>query len=395
MGISTLKKESAFGATLLITGCCIGAGMLGLPVVSALAGFIPSTCAMLLCYGFTTATGLLLLEATLWFDQRVNLLSIAHFAFGKIGKAITWFLFLFLFYCLFVAYMEGGGQLFHSFLAPLFNNTPVARGAGIFLCSALVGAIAYFGANAIDKMHRVLMMGLGAAFSVLICLGLPQGAASNLLHSNWISAVGTLPLLLICFGYQNLVPSLTYFLKRNVKALRFSIIVGNFIPFLLYFVWNYVVLGLIQDPHSASVAGSDMVTGLLGASQSPSVNLCVKMFSLFAILTSFIPNTMTFVDFLKDGIKLPSLSRSAYDLLILSIALVPPFVFTLFNPHLFLKALGFAGGFIDVLLFGILPAAIVYVGRYIKNIQGPYIMPGGRLSLLLIVLMSIGFLLLR
>src|SRR5690349_13326893 len=114
METSLAKRESAFGSTLLITGCCIGAGMLGLPVVSAMAGFLPSTLAMLLCYGFTTATGLLLLEATLWFDQKVNLLSIAQFAFGKIGKAVTWSLFLFLFYCLFVAYMDGGGQLFQS-----------------------------------------------------------------------------------------------------------------------------------------------------------------------------------------------------------------------------------------------------------------------------------------
>ncbi len=42
------KQGSAIGATLLITGCCIGAGMIGLPVVSAKAGFIPSMLAMLL-----------------------------------------------------------------------------------------------------------------------------------------------------------------------------------------------------------------------------------------------------------------------------------------------------------------------------------------------------------
>jgi len=394
MGMPIAKKESALGATLLVTGCCIGAGMLGLPVVSALAGFIPSNVAMLLCYGFTTATGLLLLEATLWFDQKVNLLSIAHFALGKLGKAITWSLFLFLFYCLFVAYIEGGGQLFSTFFSSLLSNPAVLRGAGIASCTALVGTIAYFGTRAIDKVHRVLMIGLGAAFSALICLAVPQIGLGNLLHSNWIAAVGTLPLLMICFGYQNLVPSLTYYLKKNVKNLRFAIIVGNFIPFLIYFIWNGAILGLISDPQSA-VAHSDIVTGLIDTSRSGSVELCVKAFSLFAILTSFLPNTMTFVDFLKDGLKLPALSQKTYDLLILGIALLPPLAFTFFNPHLFLKALGFAGGFIDVLLFGILPAAIVYVGRYIKKIQGPYTMPGGKISLVCIVLFSIGLLMLR
>src|ERR1700730_18015751 len=115
MTTMTLVKEgSSLEATFMIAGCCIGAGMIGLPVMSALAGFIPSSLAMLLCYFFATGTGLLILEATLWFDEKVNLISMAGFALGKAGKALTWFLFLFLFYCLFVAYIDGGGQLFSN-----------------------------------------------------------------------------------------------------------------------------------------------------------------------------------------------------------------------------------------------------------------------------------------
>jgi tyrosine-specific transport protein len=63
--LSLFHTNGKFGATLLITGCCIGAGMLGMPVMSALAGFIPTTVAMIACYVFTTITGLLILEATL------------------------------------------------------------------------------------------------------------------------------------------------------------------------------------------------------------------------------------------------------------------------------------------------------------------------------------------
>src|ERR1700747_1734821 len=106
MDAALTKEGNALGATLLITGCCIGAGMIGLPVMSAMAGFMPSTFAMLLCYFFATGTGPLILEATLWFDQKVNLSSMAGFALGKAGKALTWSLFLFLFYCLFVAYID-------------------------------------------------------------------------------------------------------------------------------------------------------------------------------------------------------------------------------------------------------------------------------------------------
>ena len=36
------KKGSVIGGMLLITGSCVGAGMLGLPIVTGLVGFFPS-----------------------------------------------------------------------------------------------------------------------------------------------------------------------------------------------------------------------------------------------------------------------------------------------------------------------------------------------------------------
>ena len=68
---------------------------------------------------------------------------------------------------------------------------------------------------------------------------------------------------------------------------------------------------------------------------------------------------------------------------------------TFYYPHLFLKALGFAGGFADVLLFGVLPVLIVGVGRYVKGVQGPYQVAGGKLFLGFILLLSVGVLLIK
>lgn len=36
------KRGSVLGGMLLIAGSCIGAGMLGLPIVTGLSGFFPS-----------------------------------------------------------------------------------------------------------------------------------------------------------------------------------------------------------------------------------------------------------------------------------------------------------------------------------------------------------------
>lgn len=396
METTLVKRENVISATLLVAGCSIGAGMIGLPVVSALAGFIPSTLAMILCYFFATGTGLLLVEATLWFDHKVNLVSLADFALGKFGKLVTWSLFLFLFYCLFVAYIEGGGQLFSGVLSAIFD-TPVSREVGILTCVSLVGASVYAGINAVSGMNRLFMLFLAASYCTLIILGAPHINSNQLLFIDWKATLTVIPILLVCFGYQNLVPTLTYYVKKDIQVVRFAIFVGNMIPFLVYFLWNFVILGLLPEDYSvlAKVAGqNEMVTGLLAqASQSQAVLVAVQTFSFFAILTPFMGNTLAFVDFLKDGLKMNS--QSKYNILIYALVLIPPMLLTLSYPHLFLKALGLVGGLADVMLFGILPVLIVYTGRYIKKVESSYQVAGGKLFLAAILFVSVSVLLIR
>lgn len=382
------KKESALGGILLIAGCCIGAGMLGLPVVSAMAGYIPSTLAMLLCCFFMGCTGLLILEASLYFDREVNLISIAGFVFGKAGKIGTGILFLAVFFCLMVAYTAAGGELFAHLL-----DIPAAAGVVAFI--APIGILLYLGARAVDHINRVLMAGLAASYIALIVLGTGNVDLSKLTYYNIGAALGTIPIMLVSFGYGNLVPGLTHYLNRNVKQLRLSIIIGSMIPLCIYLAWNTVILGLISnaDAISSEIAANkiEMVTGLLkSASGSSSVLLLANAFSIFAIITSFLTNGLSCIDFIKDGLNLSGTSKQR--LLLTSVILLPPTLFALVSPHLFLQALGYAGGFATVLLFGILPVAAVYKGRYITKVNAPYRAFGGKTLLAVIFFVSLTFL---
>jgi tyrosine-specific transport protein len=384
-----IKTKGALGATLLVTGCCIGAGMIGLPVMSALAGFIPSTFAMLFCYLFTTVTGLLLLEATLWFDHRVNLPSMVEFTLGKLGKAITLVLFLFLFYCLFVAYLDGGGALFSDILSSLFHHT-VSRELGILTCVSFVASLSYAGTKVVVGLNRGLLLGLVTSYLILVAIGLPNITRANLSYMDLKATFATIPILLICFGYQNLVPSLTYYLKKNVNAIRFAIIIGNLIPFFMYFLWNLVILGMTPVINTTHMQEVSIVTELLqGVSHSVSILFLVKAFSLFALMSSFLPNAISFVDFLKDGFRKTFHIEQNNNFLLYGLVFIPPLICTLVYPHLFLQALSFAGGFIDVLLFGVLPAAIILVGRNIKKMVGPYQVSGGNFTPVIIIGLSL------
>lgn len=383
--ISALKSNQTLGATLLVTSCCIGAGMIGLPVLSVLAGFMPSALAMLFCYFFTTTTGLLLLEATLWFQGEVNLLSIAEFALGKVGKFFTLLLFLFLFYCIFIAYLDGGGVLFSKLLSFLVRR-PVSRELGVIFCAFAVSTVTFAGARVIVGLNRVLLLGLIFSYCILVAMGSTQVEANNLRQVDWKAGLATVPLLLICFGYQNLVPSLTHYLQRKVRALRFAIIVGNLLPFFIYSIWNLVILGVLPRgvPYHA-----EMITELLqGGSRYFPVLLLVNAFSIFAIFNSFLPSALSFIDFLRDGMNPIIRTNPKGSWVIYVLVFMPPLFCTLSYPHLFLKALNFAGGFIDVLLFGVLPATVVLVGRYAKKATGPYQVAGGSVTPLLVLILA-------
>lgn len=390
-GMQKMRENTGLiGATLLISGCTIGAGMLGLPVVAAAAGFLPSTLAMILAYLFATATGLLLVEAALWFDEKVHLVSLSEDALGKFGKILSWSFFLFLFYCIFVAYIEGGGQIFSSFLGTLLGKN-ISRELGVFSCVFLVGSLSYFGTKAVSFLSRLFLLGLALSYGSLISLGLSHVEKEQLLYTNWKVSLATIPILFICFGYQNLVPTVIYYAKKNVSVIRKAILIGNFIPFLIYSLWNFVILGILEDPSpealSKIVNQGDMVTGLLEkASSSESVLFFANVFTFFAIVTPFMTNTIAFVDFFKDGFK--KIPKVQIEPLLYALVLVPPALCTLMFPHLFLSALSFAGGFIDAVLFGILPATIVWIGRYKKGQKGPYQFFGGKVSLSLVLLFS-------
>ena len=109
-------RGSVLGGSLLVAGTSIGGGMLALPVLTSMAGFLPSLVIYLLCWLFMASTGLLFLEISQWMKGEANIISMAEKILGKPGKVFAWMVYLFLFYCLTVAYLVGFGDIIAVFL---------------------------------------------------------------------------------------------------------------------------------------------------------------------------------------------------------------------------------------------------------------------------------------
>ncbi len=372
-----VRKGSVIGGILLITGSCIGAGMLALPILSGIAGFVPSMILFFLAGLFMTSTGLMLVEATSWFKRPVNIISLLEYTLGPTGKVLGWFLYLFLFYALIVAYISGSGNHVGVVL-----HVPDWIGSLFFV--GLFGWMVYLGTRPVDFMNRFLMIGKIGAYLCLMLLTVQYIRPDMLEYSKPEYAFLALPVLVISFGFHNMVPSLFFYLGGDIKRVKQSVLGGVLFVFIIYIIWQVVAIGVlpVYGKHGllySYIHDEDAAQAIKMTISQSAVGLFAQLLAFFAILTSFLTQSLSLVHFLRDGFKIEAKERENIGLCVA--ALVPPLCFSLLYPQLFFKALNFAGGICAVILFGIFPVLMIWRGRYVLNEPGTQILKGGKLFL--------------
>ena len=130
---------------------------------------------------------------------------------------------------------------------------------------------------------------------------------------------------------------------NDVKKLRLTLFIGSLIPFLVYIVWEFLILGVVPLPDLAAAwaAGESGVAPLSHLLQNPWIGGVASLFSFFAIITSFLGVSLSLSDFLTDGLKMKrfSFGREFSSLL----TFVPPLFFVYTYPRGFILALQYAG----------------------------------------------------
>lgn len=388
MNAHSIPKGSLLGGTLLVAGCCIGAGMLGLPVLSAQAGFPPSVFMFFLCWLFMVCTGFLLLEVNLWYGGEISIITMAGRTLGHSGKVVSWLVFLFLFYSLMVAYVAASGSLITNFIGEMTGHYWHQGFGGLLFC-LLFGVLLYLGTGAVDWFNRLLMLGLIISYVSLVAVGASHVHFDYLKHQDWTAATLVIPAVIVSFGFHNLIPSLTTYFHCQVKPLKWSIILGSAIPLIIYLAWEWIILGIVplQDFKEALDQGEIATEALKNAVGASWIVDVAQAFAFFAIVTSFLSVALSFVDFLADGLNIKKTPRGKVILALL--VLGPPFFCALLYPTIFLVALNTAGGFGAVILFGILPALMVWKGRYTQQLGKPELVPGGKPLLILVMAFAV------
>lgn len=384
-----------FGSVLLIIGTSVGAGMLALPVATSQLGFIGSSILLVLVWLYMTIGALLILEANLWLPTNSNLISMARATIGTSGALISWLVYLLLLYSLLCAYIAGGGGLLANILK--WNDVDVPHWLTAFTFTLIFGGVVYMGIHVVDQVNRVFMFVKFGAYILLVLLLMPFISVEHLdvLNLAMMSSAGAITVAITSFGYSAIVPSLRIYLHGDVAKLKKAIFIGSIIPLICYLFWNMSIMGIIPITGSDSLANvmaahdsvSSLVNTLISMTSNKGVALFAKLFTSICIVTSFFGVSLCLADFLADGMRLEK--RGMDKLLVHAFTFLPPFLIVVFMPGMFLKALKYAGIYCVVLLV-LIPAWMVWSGRYKKQLTGPYKVIGGKPLLLGVILVSFG-----
>lgn len=383
-----VSDKSLFGATCLITGTCIGAGMLALPFVTSFSGFYPSLIIGCLCWLFMLATGLLFLEAVLWLPDGANVLSISKRFLGPIGEWIAGFFFLFLYYCLLVSYIDEGAPLLNIILKKI-SNVEMDANVIIVFFTLIFFVLVLWGTKLVSRVNWVLVTGLIVSYLLLIIYGSGSVKEANLSRQNWSMWMFAAPTLFSAYGYHNIIPTLSTYLERDAKKLRLAIIIGSSIPFVIYTLWQWIVMGSIspEDLTMATTSNLRSYEILELITDSPWVGLLGVYFALFALVTSLLGVSLSMIDFLGDGFQS---KRSGWPRFWLSLMVfIPPLCIAFYHPGIFIQAIGIAGGFGEAILNGLLPISVVWIGRYKMGLTSEVKLPGGRVLLWILLLFTV------
>jgi tyrosine-specific transport protein len=251
----------------------------------------------------------------------------------------------------------------------------------------------YKGTRSVDYVNRWLMAGLAVAYGLLIFFLTPHVQAEKLLHSNPKFLLIAVSIVATSFGFHIIIPSLTSYFEGNILRIKQAIFIGSAIPLIVYILWEFLSLGIIPLEGKDGIVmgyveganGAHLMSKVLGTSMIAQI---ARLFAFFAIVTSFLGVSLSLTDFLADGLKIKK-NRTGRVFLYMMV-FVPPLIFTLTDPRAFLSALEYAGAFGVVVLLGLLPALMVWSGRYRLRLKSSFKTPGGKIALIAVILISLG-----
>lgn len=356
-----IQRPSLYGGILLVLGNVIGAGIIALPIAVLDLG-LPLAISVLILFWFLMLTGAFYyLEVNLTFPAGTNLISMARISLGRWGATVAWFCNLIVMYSLISAYIAGGGDLIQVNLQRIGVSSPISLGYILFLL--IFGGFVVLGMRRVDYINRYLMVLKFIIFFSILHGIMPKISAQNTFFYPFQQvSISLLIIVLTSYGFATIVPSLRTYYQNDVKRIKLVMLWGMVIALICYLIWVIVIFCLFTSHEQlhrlvdSSHPVSDLQAILTQTLKIPWITQQMNIFSSICIITSFLTNSISLTDFMKDGLQFYKKKQKV--LLVYLISYGPPLLVVLFYPKIFLMGLSVAGELAIVLLL-LLPTMMV------------------------------------
>ncbi len=198
------------------------------------------------------------------------------------------------------------------------------------------GIFVAIGTSFVDALNRFLFIAMIAALFIVLGLMIPEIKIDNLMAMPIDKAllISASPVFFTAFGFHGSIPCLNKYLEGDVKALRFSIIVGSAITLVGYLLWQFSTHGVLSQSRFLEILNQDpTLNGLIEAVRvitgSTIIAAVVKIFSALALITSFLGVALGLLECIDDLLK-RAFNISANRLSLGFLTFLPPLLFAFF-----------------------------------------------------------------
>ena len=376
-----MMNQRVIGASLLIAGTTIGAGMLALPMTSAEMGFTTSVYLLVGLWLYMVLAACTMVA--ICHGRGRSIAKVAEEKLGPFAKQVARVSLLALFWTLLGAYISGGSSV-------LSNTFGVSRSLMAFVYTAVLGIAVISCTKAVDYVNRLLFF-----VKVGVFLALLFGMASFVQVDNLFMAketsgslVKAIPVFFAAFGFHGSLPVLINYLHGSKKNSYISIVVGSAIPLVVYILWQAVTLGVLGTDSFAEASVGEFVAALSGKTGHLFITIFAELFAFLAIATSFLGVALSLFDYLSEWFT----AKEKNDQKVLSgvITFALPFLFAVLYPKGFVVAIGFAAIALS-LLASCLPGLVVIKDKtktsfFLHKGVGVFLLVGGAAVIVLEVM---------
>ncbi|RIY32829.1 hypothetical protein CKF59_06715 [Psittacicella gerlachiana] len=301
---------------MMVAGTTIGAGMLVMPINSAEVGFATTVIELIIFFALMILPALVVVESSQFAPRGSTVAGIMRLEFGNIGFLIANILFYVFVYSLVCAYISGLSSIFAELI-----GIP-EKWHNLFIVATVIplGLIVIFTSSFADLINRIFFYLMCLAFLILVGFSIPNLKAEYLASAPVSSkaVLNSIPITFLAFGFHIIIPALSDYLDRNSRDLKIAIIGGLAIPLVVFIIWITMVHGqasqaeLIQfTQEGKSVNIANLIAHGSSQTSVKILNIAITVFSISALLTSFIGVSLALITTLKETFakKLPRKSE--------------------------------------------------------------------------------------